>query len=100
MFRHRPYFLGRVCLKELWFGQNQQDFRWHESVKYFVSITYEAQGVLEKNILYQECVKANSTLPLDGRIYSARQSQLGEKLLPEETTTASNSGMIFTHKIV
>ncbi len=44
-------------------------------VKDFVSITYEAQGVLEKNIMSYECVKANPTLPVDGRIHSARRAR-------------------------
>jgi hypothetical protein len=52
--------------------------------KTFVSIVYEAQGVLVKNIMSKkkECVKANPKLPVDGRIYGARQSQLCEKTLP------------------
>jgi hypothetical protein len=40
------------------------------------------------------------TLPVYGRIYSARQSQLCNKTLPKETTTALKSGMTFTHKSV
>jgi hypothetical protein len=92
---------GRVHLKDPWFRQNRQDFRWHKSVKYFVSITYEAQRVMEKNIMSQECVKASQHYPsIYGRIYSARQSQLCNKTLPEETTTALKSGMTFTHKSV
>jgi hypothetical protein len=46
--------------------------------------------------MVKECVNAIPTLPLKGRIHS----QAHEKTLTEETTTASNSGRTFTHKIV
>jgi hypothetical protein len=66
-------------------------------VKYFVSITYEAQGVLEKNIRPKECVEADPTLPVDGRFYGARQNQQCEEKLSEETTTALKSGRTLSH---
>ncbi len=52
-------FLGRVRLTEPRFCQNGQDFRWHQSVKYFVSITYKAQGVLEKKSCHKNVSKLN-----------------------------------------
>jgi hypothetical protein len=56
--------------------------------------------VLVKNIRPKECVKADPTLPVDGRFYGARQNQPARKTLPEETTTALKSGRTFTQKIV
>jgi hypothetical protein len=48
--------------------------------------------VLVKNIRPKECVKADPTLPVDGRFYGTRQYHQCKEKLPEETTTTLKPG--------
>jgi hypothetical protein len=91
---------AEFALKSLGFGGFGKTSGEVICVKSFVSITYKTLAVLVKNIRQKECVKADRTLPVDGRFYGARQNQQCEEKLPEETTTALKSGRTLTHKIV
>jgi hypothetical protein len=90
---------AEFALKSLGFGGFGKTSGEVICVKSFVSITYKTLAVLVKNIRQKECVKADRTLPVDGRFYGARQNQREEKL-PKETTKALKSGRTLSHEIV